>query len=120
MLATGWSTRQLDTGSTLLFYRSWDEQAITCVGVVEDTLVSSDATSVAEFVGQRTVYSLQEIGAMCQHGEVVAIRFRQDRVLPEPIGREEMVSEGMAARAPQSVQHIPPEVIPWLIARIGA
>lgn len=113
------NNRQLQPGSGLLFYRSQDEQAVTCVGVVEETLVSSDATEVTEFVGQRTVYSLQEIDEMCQHGEVVAIRFRQDRLLPEPIGREEMVSEALAGGAPQSVQHVPSEVIPWLIGRIG-
>jgi ribosomal protein S18 acetylase RimI-like enzyme len=113
------SNRRLRPGSTLLFYRSWDEQAVTCVGVVEDTLVSSDATAVAEFVGQRTVYSFQEIEAMCRGGEVVAIRFRQDRLLPEPIGHYEMVSAGMASRAPQSVQRVPSEAIPWLTGRIG-
>lgn len=112
-------TRQLHAGSTLLFYRSWDEKAITCVGVVEDTLVSGDATRVAAFVGQRTVYSLQEIEDMCHHGEVVAIRFRQDRLLPQPVEREEMVSGGIASRPPQSVQHVPSEVIPWLATRIG-
>ncbi len=111
--------RQLRAGSTLLFYRSWDQQAVTCVGVVEDTLVSRDATRVAEFVGQRTVYTLQEIEAMCQQREVVAIRFRQDRLLAQPIGHAEMVSGGVASRAPQSVQRVPSEVIPWLTDRIG-
>ncbi len=111
-------TRQLQPGSTLLFYRSRDAKAITCVGVVEDTLVSSDATRVAAFVGQRTVYSLQEIEKMCQHAEVVAIRFRQDRLLRQPIYRAEMVSEGIANRAPQSIQHVASEVIPWLTARM--
>lgn len=111
--------RRLIGGSTVLFYRSWDQQAITCVGVVEDTLISSDATRVAAFVGQRTVYSLQEIEATCQEREVVAIRFRQDRFLLEPIRRPEMVSEGIARRSPQSVQHVPSEVIPWLTARVG-
>jgi ribosomal protein S18 acetylase RimI-like enzyme len=112
-------SRQLDPGSALLFYRSWDKQAVTCVGVVEETRVSRDATEVTEFVGQRTVYSLQEIEEMCQHGEVVAIRFRQDRLLSEPIGRDEMVAEGVAKGAPRTVQRVPSEVNPWLIDRIG-
>jgi ribosomal protein S18 acetylase RimI-like enzyme len=113
-------SRQLRPGSTLLFYRSTDQQAVTCVGIVEDTLVSGDATSVAEFVGQRTVYSLEEIAAMCRgRREVVSIRFRHDRLLDSPIGREEMVQERMAGGAPMSVQRVPEEVIPWLRARIG-
>ena len=114
------SNRRLRPGSALLFYRSWDDQAITCVGVVEDTLVSGDATSVAGYVGQRTVYSLQEIEGMCNHGEeIVAIRFRQDRLLAEPIRRAEMVSMGIASRAPMSIQRVPPGVLTWLDERIG-
>jgi ribosomal protein S18 acetylase RimI-like enzyme len=111
--------RRLTSGSSVLFYRSWDAQAITCVGVVEDTMVSGDATQVAAFVGQRTVYSLEEITQMCDRRDVVAIRFRQDRLLSTPIGRAEMVSEGLAGGPPMSVQRIRPGVIEWLTRRIG-
>jgi GNAT superfamily N-acetyltransferase len=112
-------SRQLTPGAAILFYRSQDVMAITSVGVVEQTLESSDATEVAEFVGQRSVYSLEEIAQLCREGEVVAIRFRQDRLLATPIGRAEMVSNGVAKQHPQSVQAVPPEVYPWLVGRIG-
>jgi len=113
------SIRQLGSGAALLFYRSWDIQAVTSIGVVEDTMRSRDAQQVAAFVGQRTVYTLDEISSMCAEREVIAIRFRQDRLLPTPIPETELVSKGVARRAPQSIASVPPEVIPWLVRRIG-
>jgi ribosomal protein S18 acetylase RimI-like enzyme len=112
-------SRQLDSGSTILFYRSHDAMAITSVGVVDQTLVSSDATEVVGFVGQRSVYSLEAMTRMCAEGEVVAIRFRQDRLLDAPIYRDEIVANGLAKQHPQSIQAVPSEVIPWLTRRIG-
>jgi ribosomal protein S18 acetylase RimI-like enzyme len=112
-------SRQLRAGATILFYRSRAEQAVTSIGVVEDTLVSQDASYLLSFAGQRTVYSFQEIESLCSHGEVVAMLFRQDRLLPTPIPRDELVSQGVVRRAPQSIARVPPEVIPWLTARLG-
>jgi len=112
-------SRQLQPGSTILFYRSQDRQAVTAVGVVEQTLGSRDASEVAAFVGQRSVYSLEEIEAMCDHDEVLAILFRQDRLLETPISLEEMIAENLAKQHPQSVQSTLEEVRPWLLARIG-
>jgi ribosomal protein S18 acetylase RimI-like enzyme len=112
--------RRLRPGSTLLFYRSRDAKAVTCVGVVEDTLVSTTSEDVVAFVGQRTVYSARDIQGMCKRGPVLAVLFRQDRLLPTPIPREELVSEGVVTQAPQSISRVPLEVIPWLEGRIGA
>ncbi len=112
-------SRQLVPGATLLFYRSGDQRAVTCVGVVEDTLVSCDAAQVVSFAGQRTVYSLEDITNMCSHREVVTVLFRQDRLLPTPIPIEELMFEGVVRRPPQSITRVPPEVIPWLGPRIG-
>jgi hypothetical protein len=111
--------RQLQAGSTLLFYRSQDAKAVTCVGVVEDTLVSTKAEEVVAFVGQRTVYSADDIQGMCNRGPVLAVLFRQDRLLPTPIPRQELVSERVVTQAPQSICRVPAEVIPWLDARLG-
>jgi len=112
-------SRQLVPGATLLFYRSGDHQGVTCIGVVEQTLVSRDPVGVAAFVGQRTVYSLGDITGLCGRGEVVAVLFRQDRLLPTPLASDELVFKGVARRAPQSISRVPPEVIPWLSHRIG-
>jgi GNAT superfamily N-acetyltransferase len=111
--------RRLGPGSTLLFYRSQDAKAVTCVGVVEDTRVSTKAEEVVAFVGQRTVYSVNDIEGMCKRGPVLAVMFRQDRLLPTPIPRQELVSEGVVTQAPQSICRVPAEVIPWLGARLG-
>jgi GNAT superfamily N-acetyltransferase len=112
-------TRRCTEGATLLFYRSHDQQAVTAIGVVEDTLVSKDAAEVASFVGQRTVYSLEQLVSICSRGQALAIRFRQDRLLPTPIPRDELVSHEVFRRPPQSIVSVPPEVIPWLESRIG-
>jgi ribosomal protein S18 acetylase RimI-like enzyme len=111
--------RQLGPGSTLLFYRSQDAKAVTCVGIVEDTLVSTKADEVVAFVGQRTVYSADDIEGMCRRGPVLAVLFRQDRLLPTPIRRQELVSERVVTQAPQSICRVPAEVIPWLDVRLG-
>jgi hypothetical protein len=82
--------------------------------------VSSDANQVAAFVGQRTVYSLDQIQAMCRAGEVVALLFRQDRLLDPSISFAEMQAQGIAHGAPRSIQRVPEEVIEWLTTRIDA
>ena len=112
--------RKLKPGDCLLFYKSQEAQGVSCVGVVEDVLVSADPAEVAAVVGQRTVYSLKEIANMCVAGEVLAIMFRQDRVLTEPIGQEELVCNRVMTRAPQSIASVRPEVTEWLAARVGA
>jgi len=113
------ANRRLRPGSCLLFYRSRDMQAVTCVGVVESVHVSNDATDVARFAGQRTVYSYGEIERMCS-AEVLAIRFRQDRLLASPIDIRELVHAGVVRRAPQSITTVPPERTSWIADRIGA
>lgn len=114
------ASRRLRAGSCLLFYRSRDVRAVTCVGVVESVHVSANASDVARFAGQRTVYSYQEIGRMCNAAEVLAIRFRQDRLLDAPIHISELVRAGVVRRAPQSIATVPPEKTPWIAERIGA
>lgn len=112
--------RRIRPGATLLFYRSRDIHSVTCMGVVERTLASTDPTAVAAFVGQRTVYTLDDITDMCVQREVLAILFRQDRLLPTPIPVHELTSRGVVRRAPQSIATVPAEVLPWLAQRIGA
>ena len=111
--------RRLQAGSCLLFYRTHDLQAVTCAGVVESTLVSRDAQAVARFVGQRTVYSFEQINEMCV-SEVLAILFRQDRLLESPISLAELRANRVVRGAPQSIMTVPREVVPWLGQRIGA
>jgi hypothetical protein len=87
--------------------------------VVESVLVSGDADAVARFVGQRTVYSYQEIAKMCR-SDVLAILFRQDRFLDPPIEIDTLVENRVMKRAPQSIMTLPGEAVSWLEERIGA
>jgi predicted nucleic acid-binding protein len=75
-------TNQIADGDVLLFYQSEDAHSVTAVGIVEATLRSDDAEQIVQFVGHRTVYTLDEISVMCRSVRgVLAIRFRQDRFI---------------------------------------
>jgi len=113
--------RQLRPGDTLLFLRTHLNQLIRAIGVVEETLVSSDPVKILEFTGRRTVYSPNEVAAMCAHGAVLAIRFRLDRVLDTPITAAELRIRQVVRRSPQSVMQIRDgEATRWLQTRLDA
>jgi hypothetical protein len=113
------STRSLTPGDCLLFYRSHDLHAATTVGVVEDTLVSSDPSDIAAFVGPRTVYSFDEIVAMAHDRPVLAILFRHDRSV-EPIPGREIMSHGALRAAPQSISRVREEGLVWMRNQLTA
>jgi GNAT superfamily N-acetyltransferase len=112
-------TRALRPGSSLVFYRSGRKAEIRCVGIVESTLVSSDADEVVRAVGQRTVYSYDEIKTMC-HGDVLAIIFRQDHILTPAIGRDELIEHLAVRQPPQTIMAVRDEGAQWLTQRISA
>lgn len=114
------STRLLEPGDPLLFYRSHDEKAVYVVGVCERTLVSRDPLEIAATVGRRTVYSFEEIEQLTSRGEVLVVMFRQDRVLRgEPITLSEILGSGLARSWPQTIGRVRKEGIPWLKERLG-
>ncbi|MBA3961044.1 MAG: GNAT family N-acetyltransferase [Chthoniobacterales bacterium] len=94
--------REIKPGAAICFYRSEDVQGVTVIGVAEETLVSRRPTEVARFVGKRTVYPLREIERLCQ-SEVLAILFRQSRVLRAPITLDKLLESDIIAGAPQSI-----------------
>jgi hypothetical protein len=97
-------TRQVRPGATLLFYRSHNLSAVTVVGVVEEVLVSRVPEEVARLVGRRTVYTLDDIGALCRSARpVLAVLFRQDRLLEPPWPRRELDAAGVLNGHPQSI-----------------
>lgn len=108
------NTRQLRPGDTLAFLRTSvrTESRITAVGVVEDTLASTDPDRVAAFVAGRTVFSYDEIRALCQEGEVLAVLFRFDRSIDPPWPRRDLVANGVMNR-PQSISIVPEEGVAW-------
>jgi hypothetical protein len=113
-------SRLIQPGACLLFYRSHDRQAISVVGVAESTLVSSQVDAIARFVGKRTVYNIQQIDKMCARREVLAILFRQDRLLDVPLVIDELLSQGVLGRPPQSITRVPREATEWLQQRLSA
>lgn len=106
--------RSLPRGSTILFYRSEDERGITSIGVVESTLRSRDPAELAQFANLRTVYSFRQLSELASQ-EVIAIRFRQDRLLPKAIRFEELVQAGALIGSPQSITQVSDkEAVAWI------
>lgn len=112
--------RPLPRGATMLFYRSDDWQAVSAVGVVEESMRSSDPSEVAAFAGQRTVYSYREIEAMTRPA-ALAIQFRQDRLLEPPWPLAGLIEAGVLNAPPQSITQIRREDgVAWLTSHLAA
>jgi len=110
--------RTLPEGSILLFYRSQDARAITAVGILEAVLRSRRPDEIARFVGKRTVYSYRQIESLCTNGEVLAILFRQDRIVEPPLELTTLVAHNVISAAPQSISKVKEAALPWLQQRL--
>lgn len=108
---------ELPAGAVLLFYESGVGR-VQCLGVVEDTRRSTDPQEIARFVGNRTVYAYEEIQHMCRARGAIAIRFRQDRVIP-PLLRQELEQARVFIRPTQSIARVREEGIAWIKQRIS-
>jgi hypothetical protein len=108
------SIRKVARGDGLLFYTSQKVKGVTALGVVEDTHVSNNPNEIARYAGKRTVYSYSEIQNLCSTRPVLAILFRQVKVLDKPISLRNLKSRGVLSGPPQSIQEIPEEVKAWL------
>lgn len=110
----------LPRGAIILFYRSKDQRAVTAIGIVEETMRSSDAAEIAKFAGQRTVYSYSEIAELAR-SPVLTILFRQDRLLSMPWQLKRLIAADVLAAAPQSITPVRnEEAIRWLSAQLAA
>ncbi len=109
-------TKSLPRGSTLLFYRSGDRKAVTAVGIVEDFHRGRSPDVIARFVGNRTVYTYDEICRLCE-SDVLAIRFRRVSLLESPIELKELQSAAVLRSWPQSITKVNEEALPWLAKR---
>jgi ribosomal protein S18 acetylase RimI-like enzyme len=110
-------SREIKPGAILVFYRSEDWQTLTVLGVAEETLRSNSATEIARFVGKRTVYPLREIEALCKQ-PVLAILFRQSRVLADPIKLDKLLQHKIIAAAPQSITKLTVAARKWIQKQI--
>ncbi len=105
--------RSIEPGSNLLFYRSEDIKGITVLGIVEDTLVSKSPDKIARFVGKRTVYKYLEITEMCSN-EVLAILFRQVKLLPKSISLDKIIKFNILSSHPQQITKASEEINKWI------
>jgi predicted RNA-binding protein with PUA-like domain len=112
--------RSIRRGDLLYFYRSQQNQGVTAVGVVEDVQAMSDPKAIVTFVGKRTLYSYEEVVAMAGDGgrEVLAINFRQAKVLTSPIPVEQLRQHGVLAAPPQNTQSIPEGGAEWIAKQV--
>ncbi len=115
------SHRRIEPGDVLAFYRTNPgTRGLIAVGVVEDTLISSDSSIIMRAVARRTVYTAPEVERMCQGRGVLAIRFRQARVIDPTVSYRALKSAGVFTQAPQSIMRISQGGTQWLIDHISA
>jgi len=98
-------TGQISKGDILLFYQSQDRKEITCVGMAEETLRSTNPDKITRLVGNRTIYTHQEIAKIAKSGALVII-FRHMRNLKEPITLSSIEATGIPGPF-QSIRKIP-------------
>lgn len=112
-------THQIPPGSNLLFYKSRSNKTVQVLGLVERTMRSDDASVIAAYVARRTVYSFKDIDEMAQR-PVLAVLFRQTRLLNNPVHLDELVKAGFLKGHPQSIVKLREEASRWLQQRTEA
>ena len=114
------SNRQIRPGDILYFYRSHDRHRIKVIGIVEDTAVSKCPEEISSYVGKRSVYSHDQIRELTQDGsrEVLAILFRQARVLEAGVTNEQMKGAQVWRVPAQSIMKVKSTGSKWLESNI--
>jgi len=112
-------TRSLQPGDVLLFFRTGGSSSASAVGVVENTHVARRAEELAAFVGNRTVYSIDEMRQLCDKDNTLAILFRLDRILTPRWPVAELRTAGVLTGHPQSIQRIREDGIEWIRERLA-
>ena len=114
------SNRQIRPGDILYFYRSHDRRSIKVVGIAEGTAVSRCPEEISDHVGKRSVYSRDQIRELTQDGsrEVLAILFRQARVLRAGVTNEQLKGAQVWQAPAQSIMKVQPTGSRWLESNI--
>jgi len=97
--------RTIKPGDLILFYESRRPRVVTTVGVVEDTLVSTSPDEILDFVGRRSVYSVEDVEGMCK-GEVLTVLFQHVGSFVNPLPYGQLERNGVLEGPPQSIQTI--------------
>jgi len=103
----------ISSGDNLFIYRSQDRQCITALGIIEDTIKSSNPNEIARYVGSRTVYRYSDIVKLCNK-PTLAIKFRYVKGLEAPIRLNELIKNTVLKGAPQSVTKLDSKGIKWI------
>lgn len=111
-------TKQINAGDIVLFYRSFDEMAITSIGVVELYEELSDPMVIAQKVSRRTVYSMNEINIMARKSTKVML-FRLIGHFQTPIGYEWLTQNNVVNGAIQSIRKIEHQAFVRVIDHAG-
>ena len=114
------NTRSMLPGSILYFYRSHDQRRLSVVGIVENADAFTCHDTLASYVGKRTVYSPKEIRDLTENGckEVLAVLFRQSRILPSGLTDSKLREAHVWHNPPQSIMRVPPQGAEWLKANV--
>jgi hypothetical protein len=105
--------KDLPSGSVLLFYRSGDEKAVRCIGIVEKILRSDKAYEIIRFLGPRTVYTTDEIVALSRNG-TLGILFRYVHPLAAPLSFSELRFHKVIEGPPRSIVQVREQGVKWL------
>jgi hypothetical protein len=100
------NTRQIEQDDVLLFYRTHDHMEITSLGVCEQVEYEvTEAETVQELVGERSVFTDREIAKMVESPTTV-ILFKWHFELENPLHYQVLLDEDVLSGALQSIQEI--------------
>ena len=100
------SSKKMNVGDLLLFYRSEDAQSILSIGVIERVDYDMrDPTEIISIVGKRTVYSTAEIEEISKQNTTV-ILFNHHFHFKKPIKYKKLLNIGILRGPPQSITEI--------------
>lgn len=101
------SVRRISKSDILLFYRSKDKMELNTLGIVEDVFFRlRDCVKTMKLVGNRTVYSIEEIEKIVKKPTLVFL-FRWHFYLPNPLKLGQLKNMKILKDAPQTLTTIP-------------
>ena len=100
------SSKKMNVGDILLFYRSEDVQSILSIGVIENVEYGmKEPTEILSMVGKRTVYTYAEIEEISKKATTV-ILFNHHFHFKKPVKYKKLLKEKILRGPPQSITEI--------------
>jgi GNAT superfamily N-acetyltransferase len=100
------TTRKIEAGDLLLFYRSHDHKRVTSIGVCEEVRYGlTDSDEIQRLVGKRSVFSDSEIRELAE-SETTVLLFSWHFELPTPVSDDQLYENDVLAGPPQVMQEI--------------